>query len=158
MLESAKLEPAIFTPSTKAELGEHDENITREQAAALVGADIAKTVEDVSLRIFEAGREYAASKGILMAESKVEFGMVDGELVLIDEVMTPDSSRFWPADQYEAGRGQPSFDKQYLRDWLSSQPWDKQPPPPALPENIVEATSRRYREAYSILTGKSFNE
>lgn len=158
LLESAQLEPAIFTPSTKAELGEHDENITVAQAAQLMGADIAGRVQEVSLRIFEEGRRYAASRGILMADTKFEFGMVNGELVLIDEVMTPDSSRFWPADQYEPGRGQPSFDKQYLRDWLSAQPWNKQPPPPALPANVVEATSRRYREAYTILTGKPFNE
>lgn len=158
LLESAQLEPAIFTPSTKAELGQHDENITVAQAAQLMGADIAKKVEEVSLRIFEEGRRYAASRGILMADTKFEFGMVNGELVLIDEVMTPDSSRFWPADQYEPGRGQPSFDKQYLRDWLSAQPWNKQPPPPALPADVVETTSRRYREAYTILTGKAFNE
>ena len=158
LLESARLEKAIFTPSTKAELGQHDENITLAQAEALMGADIARRVQDVSLRIFEAGREYAAGRGILMADTKFEFGMVDGELVLIDEVMTPDSSRFWPADQYTPGRSQPSFDKQYLRDWLASQPWNKQSPPPALPADVVEATSRRYREAYSIITGKSFTE
>ena len=158
LLESAQLEPAIFTPSTKAELGQHDENITVAQAASLMGEDIARRVQDVSLQIFQAGRQYAASRGILMADTKFEFGMVGGELVLIDEVMTPDSSRFWPADQYEAGRGQPSFDKQFLRDWLSAQPWNKQPPPPTLPADVVEATSRRYREAYTILTGKAFNE
>lgn len=158
LLESAQLESAIFTPSTKAELGQHDENITVEQAADLMGAGIASRVQDVSLKIFEEGRRYAASRGILMADTKFEFGMVDGDLVLIDEVMTPDSSRFWPADQYEPGRAQPSFDKQYLRDWLMTQPWNQQPPPPALPANVVEATSRRYREAYTILTGKAFNE
>lgn len=154
--ESAKLEPAIFTPSTKAELGQHDENITLEQAAALVGKETLDTVRRVSLKIFEAGREYAAGRGILMADTKFEFGFVDGKLLLIDEVMTPDSSRFWPADQYAPGRGQPSFDKQYLRDWLSAQPWNKQPPPPALPADVVEATSRRYRDAYTILTGRPF--
>ncbi len=158
MKESAKIEPAIFTPSTKAELGEHDENITVAQATALLGEEIAKKVQETSLRIFEAGREYAATRGILMADTKFEFGMVDGELVLIDEVMTPDSSRFWPADQYEEGRGQPSFDKQYLRDWLSAQPWDKTPPAPALPQEIIDATAGRYAEAYKILTGKSFDE
>lgn len=157
MLESARLEPALFTPSTKAELGEHDENITLKQAAALMGADIAAKVQRVSMEIFEQGRTYAATRGILMADTKFEFGMVDGELVLIDEVMTPDSSRFWPADQYEAGRSQPSFDKQYLRDWLSAQPWNKQPPPPALPQEIIDATSQRYRDAYSILTGQTFS-
>ncbi len=157
LLESAKLEPAIFTPSTKAELGAHDENITRAQAATLLGADVAAKVEDISLRIFEAGREYAATKGILMADTKFEFGMVDGELVLIDEVMTPDSSRFWPADQYKPGQGQPSFDKQYLRDWLSAQPWNKQAPPPTLPADVVSATSARYQEAYQTLTGAPFD-
>ncbi len=157
MKESAKIEPAIFTPSTKAELGEHDENITVAQATALLGEEIAKKVQETSLRIFEAGREYAATRGILMADTKFEFGMVNGELVLIDEVMTPDSSRFWPADQYEEGRGQPSFDKQYLRDWLSAQPWDKTPPAPTLPQDIVDATAGRYAEAYKIITGKSFD-
>ncbi len=157
MKESAKIEPAIFTPSTKAELGEHDENITVAQATALLGEEVAKKVQEVSLRIFEAGREYAATRGILMADTKFEFGMVNGELVLIDEVMTPDSSRFWPADQYEEGRGQPSFDKQYLRDWLSAQPWDKTPPAPTLPQDVIDATAGRYAEAYKILTGKSFD-
>ncbi len=157
MQESAKIEPAIFTPSTKAELGEHDENITVAQATALLGEEVAKKVQDVSLRIFEAGREYAATRGILMADTKFEFGMVNGQLVLIDEVMTPDSSRFWPADQYQEGRAQPSFDKQYLRDWLSAQPWDKTPPPPTLPQDVIDATAGRYAEAYKILTGKSFD-
>ncbi|MEG2173382.1 MAG: phosphoribosylaminoimidazolesuccinocarboxamide synthase [Desulfovibrionaceae bacterium] len=156
LLESARLEPAIFTPSTKAALGSHDENITLKQAEALMGAEIAHKVQRVSLEIFEQGRAYAATRGILMADTKFEFGMVDGQLVLIDEVMTPDSSRFWPADQYAPGRGQPSFDKQYLRDWLSAQPWNKQPPPPALPQNIIDATSQRYRDAYTILTGQPF--
>ncbi len=158
MKESAKIEPAIFTPSTKAELGEHDENITVAQAKALLGDDIAQKVQDVSLRIFEAGREYAATRGILMADTKFEFGIVNDELVLIDEVMTPDSSRFWPADQYEEGRGQPSFDKQFLRNWLAQQPWDQTAPAPALPQDIIDATAGRYAEAYKILTGKSFDE
>lgn len=157
LLESAKLEPALFTPSTKAEMGQHDENITVAEAEAMLGKDVAQRVQEVSLRIFEEGRDYAATRGILMADTKFEFGFVSGELVLIDEVMTPDSSRFWPADQYQPGRGQPSFDKQYLRDWLSAQPWNKQAPPPALPADIIEATSQRYKEAYSILTGKKFD-
>ncbi len=157
LLESAKLEPAIFTPSTKADLGAHDENITRAKAASLLGNDVAATVETISLQIFEAGRQYAATKGILMADTKFEFGMVDDTLVLIDEVMTPDSSRFWPADQYKEGQSQPSFDKQYLRDWLSAQPWNKQAPPPTLPDEVVAATSARYQEAYQTLTGKTFD-
>lgn len=157
LLESERLEPAIFTPSTKAELGQHDENITVEEATDLLGSEIANKVQKVSLEIFEQGREYALSRGLIMADTKFEFGMVDGELVLIDEVMTPDSSRFWPADKYEAGHSQPSFDKQYLRDWLSSQPWDKKSPPPTLPDVVINATSERYHEAYAILTGEKLN-
>ena len=125
-------------------------------AARLLGEDVARKVRETTLAIYEAGRAYAASRGIIVADTKFEFGFVDGELRLIDEVLTPDSSRFWPADQYEPGRSQPSFDKQYLRDWLTAQPWDMQPPAPALPAEVVDATARRYREAYHILTGKEF--
>ncbi|MFT4302261.1 MAG: phosphoribosylaminoimidazolesuccinocarboxamide synthase [Desulfovibrio sp.] len=150
--ESDKLEPAIFTPSTKAELGEHDENISVAAAARLLGEDMARKVEETSLAIYEAGRTYAAGRGIIVADTKFEFGMIDGELYLIDEVLTPDSSRFWPADQYKPGQGQPSFDKQYLRDWLKKQPWNMQPPPPPLPEDIIKATADKYKEAYEILT------
>ena len=150
--ESDKLEPALFTPSTKAELGQHDENISVAQAADLLGAETAAQVERTTLAIYEAGRTYAAGRGIIVADTKFEFGFIDGKLHLIDEVLTPDSSRFWPADQYQPGQGQPSFDKQYLRDWLEKQPWNKQPPPPALPEEIIKATANRYQEAYDILT------
>ena len=150
--ESDKLEPALFTPSTKAELGKHDENISVAQAAELLGAETAAQVERTTLAIYEAGRTYAAGRGIIVADTKFEFGFIDGKLHLIDEVLTPDSSRFWPADQYKPGQGQPSFDKQYLRDWLEKQPWNKQPPPPALPEEIIKATASRYQEAYDILT------
>ena len=150
--ESDKLEPALFTPSTKAELGQHDENISVAQAAELLGAETAAQVERTTLAIYEAGRTYAAGRGIIVADSKFEFGFIDVKLHLIDEVLTPDSSRFWPADQYQPGQGQPSFDKQYLRDWLEKQPWNKQPPPPALPDDIVKATANRYQEAYNILT------
>lgn len=150
--ESDKLEPALFTPSTKAELGQHDENISVAQAAELLGAETAAQVERTTLAIYEAGRTYAAGRGIIVADTKFEFGFIDGKLHLIDEVLTPDSSRFWPADQYQPGQGQPSFDKQYLRDWLEKQPWNKQPPPPALPEEIIKATANRYQEAYDILT------
>ena len=125
-------------------------------AARLLGEDVARKVRETTLAIYEAGRAYAASRGIIVADTKFEFGFVDGELRLIDEVLTPDSSRFWPADQYEPGRSQPSFDKQYLRDWLTAQPWDMQPPAPALPAEVVDATAQRYREAYHILTGKEF--
>ncbi|MDD2967677.1 MAG: phosphoribosylaminoimidazolesuccinocarboxamide synthase [Desulfovibrionaceae bacterium] len=154
--ESDKLEPAIFTPSTKAELGQHDMNITRAQAAEMLGSDVAAQVEKATLAIYEAARAYAASRGIIVADTKFEFGFVNGELRLIDEVLTPDSSRFWPADLYQPGKSQPSFDKQFLRDWLKSQPWNMQPPPPALPQDIIEATAKRYRDAYTILTGKEF--
>ncbi|MDD6181183.1 MAG: phosphoribosylaminoimidazolesuccinocarboxamide synthase [Desulfovibrionaceae bacterium] len=154
--ESDKLEPALFTPSTKAELGEHDMNISPAQAAEILGAELAAKVEETSLAMYEAGRAYAAGRGILVADTKFEFGIVDGELRLIDEVLTPDSSRFWPADLYQPGHGQPSFDKQYLRDWLKKQPWNMQPPPPALPQEVIEATAQRYRDAYTILTGKPF--
>ena len=156
MRESDKLEPPLFTPSTKAELGQHDQNISPAEAARLLGEDVARKVQETTLAIYEAGRTYAASRGIIVADTKFEFGFVDGEMRLIDEVLTPDSSRFWPADQYEPGHSQPSFDKQYLRDWLSAQPWDMQPPAPALPDEVVDATARRYREAYHILTGKEF--
>ena len=150
--ESDKLDPAIFTPSTKAELGQHDENISVAQAAQLLGEDLARQVEETSLAIYEAGRAYAAGRGIIVADTKFEFGMIDGKLHLIDEVLTPDSSRFWPADQYKPGQGQPSFDKQYLRDWLEKQPWNMQPPPPPLPEEVITATANKYKEAYEILT------
>ena len=150
--ESDKLDPAIFTPSTKAELGQHDENISVAQAAQLLGEDLARQVEETSLAIYEAGRAYAAGRGIIVADTKFEFGMIDGKLHLIDEVLTPDSSRFWPADQYKPGQGQPSFDKQYLRDWLKKQPWNMQPPPPPLPEEVITATANKYKEAYEILT------
>ncbi|CAK7038257.1 MAG: Phosphoribosylaminoimidazole-succinocarboxamide synthase [Desulfovibrio sp.] len=150
--ESDKLEPAIFTPSTKAELGQHDENLSVAQAARLLGNDMARQVEQTALALYEAGRAYAASRGIIVADTKFEFGFIDGKLHLIDEVLTPDSSRFWPADQYKAGQGQPSFDKQYLRDWLKAQPWDMQPPPPPLPEDVIRITADKYKEAYEIIT------
>ena len=153
LLESARLEQPLFTPSTKAELGEHDENISTARAAEILGKDIADQIENIALALFKEGRAWAESRGIIIADTKFEFGMVDGELILIDEVLTPDSSRFWPAEGYKAGQSQPSFDKQYLRDWLSGQPWDKTPPPPALPKEVVEATQNKYLEAYRILTG-----
>ncbi|MBO4684964.1 MAG: phosphoribosylaminoimidazolesuccinocarboxamide synthase [Desulfovibrio sp.] len=151
--ESDKIEPAIFTPSTKAELGSHDENISIERAAELIGADAARQVEQTTLAIYEKGRAYAAERGIIVADTKFEFGFVDGKIHLIDEVLTPDSSRFWAADKYEPGHGQPSFDKQYLRDWLKRQPWNMQPPPPALPDEVADVTAGKYRDAYRILTG-----
>lgn len=157
LLESAKLEQPLFTPSTKAELGQHDENITVEQAGKLLGDDLLAQVQRVALGIFSQGREYAESRGIIIADTKFEFGIVDGELILIDEVLTPDSSRFWPAAGYAPGKGQPSFDKQYLRDWLSAQPWAKTPPPPALPADVIAETRKKYLEAYEILTGQTLS-
>ena len=150
--EADRLEPPIFTPSTKANLGEHDENITVAQAAALLGDATAKAVSFVALELYESGRAHAAERGIIVADTKFEFGFINGTLHLIDEVLTPDSSRFWPEAGYAPGKPQPSFDKQYLRDWLSAQPWNKEPPPPALPPEIIEATAKRYQEAYDTLT------
>lgn len=150
---SSELEQPIFTPATKAEEG-HDENISFEKAAEMVGEEIAVRVRDLSIRIYNHGREYARERGIIIADTKFEFGLLDGELILIDEVLTPDSSRFWPADDYEPGRSQKSFDKQFLRDWLETLDWDKTPPGPALPDDIVQKTSEKYVEAYRQLTGK----
>ena len=154
LVESSELAEPIFTPATKAEEG-HDENISFEQAAEIVGPEIAGKVRDLSIKIYSAAREYARTKGIIIADTKFEFGLLEGELILIDEVLTSDSSRFWPADQYEPGRGQPSFDKQFVRDYLESLDWDKQPPGPELPGEIVEKTRAKYFEAYERITGSS---
>lgn len=151
--ESARLPEPLFTPSTKATFGEHDRNIPPAEAARLLSADLEADVERVALTIFREARAWAETRGIIIADTKFEFGMVEGRLTLIDEVLTPDSSRFWPAEGYTPGKSQPSFDKQYLRDWLLTQPWDKTPPPPALPDEIVEATRAKYLDAYRILTG-----
>ncbi|MDE7372139.1 MAG: phosphoribosylaminoimidazolesuccinocarboxamide synthase [Desulfovibrio sp.] len=150
--EADKLEPALFCPSTKAELGQHDENITLAQAAALLGDETARNVSSLSLELYNAGSDHAARRGIIVADTKFEFGFINGTLHLIDEVLTPDSSRFWPAASYAPGKVQPSFDKQYLRNWLSAQPWNKEPPPPTLPQDVIDATAKRYQEAYDILT------
>ncbi|HWC61583.1 MAG TPA: phosphoribosylaminoimidazolesuccinocarboxamide synthase [Verrucomicrobiae bacterium] len=153
LTESAELPQAIFTPSTKAEEG-HDENISFEQACKVVGTDLATQARDLSLKIYNAGRDYARQRGIIIADTKFEFGVFDGKLILIDEVLTPDSSRFWPADQYQPGKGQPSFDKQFVRDYLETLDWDKNPPGPTLPQDVVAKTSAKYLEAYERLTGK----
>jgi phosphoribosylaminoimidazole-succinocarboxamide synthase len=153
LTESAELPEPIFTPSTKAEAG-HDENISFEQAQKIVGTDLATQARDLSLKIYKAGRDYARQRGIIIADTKFEFGQSDGKLILIDEVMTPDSSRFWPADQYQPGRGQPSFDKQFVRDYLETLDWNKTPPGPKLPDDVVTKTSAKYLEAYERLTGK----
>lgn len=152
--ESEMLEKPLFTPSTKADLGAHDENITIAQAMELAGADIAKQAEDAALAIYSAGRDYARQKGILIADTKLEFGLVDGKLTLIDEVLTPDSSRFWPEDGYVPGQGQPSFDKQFVRDWLTEIGFDKQPPAPEIPDEIRNKTREKYLEAFTRLTDR----
>ena len=151
--ESSELPEPIFTPATKAETG-HDENIPFATAAQLVGADIAERARDLSLRIYNFARDYARKRGILIADTKFEFGIFEGELLLIDEVLTPDSSRFWPTDLYQPGQSQPSFDKQFVRDYLETLHWDKTPPAPALPPVIVARTQEKYLEAYERLTGK----
>ena len=153
LTESAELPEPIFTPSTKAEAG-HDENINFEQACKIVGTELATQARDLSLMIYQAGRDYARQRGIIIADTKFEFGLFDGKLILIDEVLTPDSSRFWPADQYAPGKSQPSFDKQFVRDYLETLAWDKTPPGPKLPDDVVAKTSAKYLEAYERLTGK----
>jgi len=154
LVESQKLEQPLFTPSTKADIGDHDENITLDQARMLLGNVLTAKVEEISLAIYNQAGDYAAGKGIIVADTKFEFGEVDGKIMIIDEVLTPDSSRFWPADRYEPGTSQPSFDKQYLRDWLETTGWDKKAPAPALPGEIIEETRNRYLLAYRLLTGK----
>jgi phosphoribosylaminoimidazole-succinocarboxamide synthase len=157
MQESDQLPEPVFTPSTKADTG-HDENITVDQAADIVGADVVKEAAEMSLAIYRRGAELAAQKGIIIADTKFELGWIDGELALCDEVLTPDSSRFWDVATYMPGSTPPSFDKQPLRDWLEAQGWDKKPPPPPLPGDVVDATRRRYVDAYERLTGRPFAE
>jgi len=152
--ESSRLDTPIFTPATKAETG-HDENISFEGAVAHVGKEAAEQLRDLSLQLYRKGREYAEGRGIIIADTKFEFGLKDGQIILIDEVLTPDSSRFWPQREYGPGRSQPSFDKQFVRDYLESLQWNKQPPPPPLPPDVVQKTSEKYREAYRLLTGAS---
>lgn len=149
---SSRFAEPLFTPSTKGEAGTHDENISVEQASKIIGAKLCEQVKNISLSIYTLGRDYAASRGIIIADTKFEFGMIDGELTLIDEVLTPDSSRFWPADSYEEGKSQASFDKQYLRDWLEKQVWDKTPPAPRLPEDVINTTVQKYQTIADILT------
>ena len=156
LLESQQLPEPVFTPSTKAEVGDHDENISFAAAAELVGERLAAELRDVSLDLYRRGAEWARERGIIIADTKFEFGLVDGELVLCDEVLTPDSSRFWPTDAWQPGSTPPSFDKQPLRDHLDRLDWDKTPPPPPLPAEVVDAASSRYVEAYERITGRSF--
>jgi phosphoribosylaminoimidazole-succinocarboxamide synthase len=150
--ESSKLPEPIFTPSTKAQTG-HDENISFERMAAIVGSDVSRQLRDLTLAIYARAATYAESRGIIIADTKFEFGFIDGKLVLGDEVLTPDSSRFWPLDAYKLGQAQNSYDKQYVRDYLEAIHWNKQPPAPALPPEVAQKTSEKYREAYRLLTG-----
>lgn len=153
--ESSKLPKPLFTPSTKAEVGDHDENISFDRLTGIVGHDDAEELRSKTVAIYRRAADYAASRGIIIADTKFEFGRVDGNIVLADEVLTPDSSRFWPADSYEPGHGQPSFDKQYVRDWLDAN-WDRTGEPPALPSDVVERTSQKYIRAFEMITGTSF--
>jgi len=154
MSESDKFPSILFTPSTKAEIGDHDENISLDQLKDIVGSDRAAEISEISIKLYEKAADYAKKKGIIIADTKFELGEIDGKLILIDEVLTPDSSRFWPLAEYKTGQGQPSFDKQFLRDYLSSLDWEKQPPAPMLPEEIIEKTRLRYEEAVTRITGK----
>jgi phosphoribosylaminoimidazole-succinocarboxamide synthase len=154
LVESAQLDEAIFTPSTKADEG-HDENISEEQASQIVGAETANRLREISLQLYNEARDYARSRGIIIADTKFEFGRdKNGEITLIDEVLTPDSSRFWPAESYMPGKSQPSFDKQFVRDYLETLNWNKRPPAPGLPAEVARATTQRYLDAYRLLTGK----
>ena len=155
LVESDRLPEAIFTPTTKASEG-HDMPLTFEEAVDLVGRGLAEKLRELTIGIYERAAEIALERGIILADTKFEFGFAEGELLLVDEVLTPDSSRFWPADRYAPGGPQPSFDKQYVRDWLDASGWNREPPPPALPDEVVEQTAARYREAYERITGEPF--
>jgi phosphoribosylaminoimidazole-succinocarboxamide synthase len=154
--ESDQLPESIFTPATKADVGEHDLNITFNETCQRVGRELAEELRRRSLEIYKRGAAYAQSRGILIADTKFEFGQIDGELILIDEVLTPDSSRFWPADDYKPGQSQPSFDKQFVRNWLTESGWDKNSPPPELPPEVVANTRAKYIEAFERISGASF--
>ena len=155
LTEASKLPEPLFTPSTKAEIGDHDENISFERCCETVGEDIATQIRDLSLKIYKAAAEYAATRGIIIADTKFEFGVIDGKVTLIDECLTPDSSRFWPAASYEEGKIQPSYDKQFVRNWLKAN-WDMTGETPHLPAEVIDGTSERYREAFQIITGSQF--
>lgn len=157
LLDGSELPEPIFTPATKAEVGEHDENISFEVSQKIVGAQIAGELRRLTLALYSTARDYARSRGIIIADTKFEFGLdSDGQITLADEALTPDSSRFWPATEWQPGGAQPSYDKQYLRDWLTSIGWDRQSPPPPLPDEVVAKTRARYCEAYAALTGEEF--
>ena len=155
LTEASKLPEPLFTPSTKAEIGDHDDNISFERCCEIVGEDIATQIRDLSLKIYKAAAEYAATRGIIIADTKFEFGVIDGKVTLIDECLTPDSSRFWPAASYEEGKIQPSYDKQFVRNWLKAN-WDMTEETPHLPAEVIDGTSERYREAFQIITGFQF--
>ncbi|MDG6218599.1 MAG: phosphoribosylaminoimidazolesuccinocarboxamide synthase [Candidatus Thermoplasmatota archaeon] len=153
MKESEQFDQPLFTPSTKADTG-HDENISYEEMEKIIGTEDAFTLKELSLKIYKTAAEYARRKGIIIADTKFEFGKIDDQIIIVDELLTPDSSRFWPSNEYQPGKGQPSFDKQYVRDYLSTTSWDKNSPPPHLPEYVVSGTQKRYLEAYEKLTGE----
>ncbi|MDD6739269.1 MAG: phosphoribosylaminoimidazolesuccinocarboxamide synthase [Coriobacteriaceae bacterium] len=155
LVNSSKLPAPIYTPSTKAEIGDHDENVSFERTCELMGVEDATALRDASIKVYTTAADYAATKGIIIADTKFEWGSVDGKLTLADEVLTPDSSRFWPADEYEPGRSQASFDKQFVRDWLDAN-WDRTGNPPRLPQEIIDATSAKYIQAYELITGEKF--
>lgn len=155
LVNSSKLPEPIFTPSTKAEIGDHDENISFERCAEILGEDTATQLRDLAIKVYSVARDHAAENGIIIADTKFEFGVIDGQIILADEVLTPDSSRFWPGDAYEPGRDQASFDKQYVRDWLNAN-WDRQGNPPHLPQEVIERTSQKYIAAYEKISGKKF--
>lgn len=156
LVNSSKLPEPIFTPSTKAEIGDHDENISFERCAQILGEDAATQLRDLAIKVYSVARDHAAENGIIIADTKFEFGVIDGQIILADEVLTPDSSRFWPGDAYESGRDQASFDKQYVRDWLNAN-WDRQGNPPHLPQEVIERTSQKYIAAYEKISGRKFN-
>ena len=156
LVNSSKLPEPIFTPSTKAEIGDHDENISFERCAEILGEDAATQLRDLAIKVYSVARDHAAENGIIIADTKFEFGVIDGQIILADEVLTPDSSRFWPGDEYEEGRDQASFDKQYVRDWLNAN-WDRQGNPPHLPQEVIERTSQKYIAAYEKISGRKFD-
>jgi phosphoribosylaminoimidazole-succinocarboxamide synthase len=157
--ESDRLPEPVFTPSTKAEMGDHDENIDFDAAVDIVGKEVAERAREISLAAYQKGADWARERGIIIADTKFELGWIDGELAICDEVLTPDSSRFWPSDEWEPGSTPPSFDKQPLRDWLAGvEGWDKAPPPPTLPDHVVRATAERYREGYERICGRSLDD
>ena len=155
LVNSSKLPEPIFTPSTKAEIGDLDENISFERCAEIIGEDAATQLRDLAIKVYTTARDHAAENGIIIADTKFEFGVIDGQIILADEVLTPDSSRFWPGDEYEEGRDQASFDKQYVRDWLNAN-WDRTGNPPRLPQEVIERTSQKYIAAYEKISGKKF--